>query len=105
MDTSEYIAALTEVMREVMQIRRLTEHLRDRSSSRRHFASEMDIGQSARKTDSAKDLEIMAANLLEIAREIPPGAERHNALKQIGKPRIKLDVLVSKQKELPRQLT
>jgi hypothetical protein len=31
-----------------------------------------------------KELEEMAAKLLEIARKLPPGQDRHNALQEIG---------------------
>ena len=46
-------------------------------------------------------LEVVAANLLETARKIPPRSERHDVLNQIGKLRIRLDALVSGQKKLP----
>ena len=97
---SEYIAALSEVKREVTQFRRFAGHLRGSDLSRRLFALAIEIERLAQEIDSAKDLEVVAANLLETACKIPPGSERHNVLKQIGKLRIKLDALVSKQKKL-----
>jgi hypothetical protein len=97
----EYIAALTEVKSEVIQFRRFTGRLRGSDLLRRLFALAIEIERLAQETDSAKDLEVVAANLLETARQIPPGSERHDVLKQIGKLRIKLDALVSEQKKLP----
>ena len=97
----EYIAALTEVKSEVIQFRRFTGRLRGSDLLRRLFALAIEIERLAQETDSAKDLEVVAANLLETARQIPPGSERHDVLKQIGKLRIKLDALVSEQKQLP----
>jgi hypothetical protein len=95
----EYIAALTELKSELMQFRRFAGHLRGSDLLRRLFASAIEIERLAQEIDSAKDLEVVAANLLETARKIPPGSERHNVLKQIGKLRIKLDALVSEQKK------
>jgi hypothetical protein len=96
----EYIAALTEVKSEVMQFRRFAGRLRGSDLLRRLFALAIEIERLAQEIDSAKDLEVVAANLLETARKIPPGSERHDILKQIGKLRIKLDALVSEQKKL-----
>ena len=97
----EYIAALTEVKSEAMQFRRFVGYLRGSDFSRRLFALAIEIERHAQEIDSAKVLEIVAADLLETARKIPPGSERHDVLKQIGKLRIKLDALVSEQKKLP----
>src|ERR1700732_1472975 len=97
----EYIAALTEVKSEDMQFRRFAGHLRGSDLLRLVFALACEIERLAQEIDSAKDLEVVAANLLETACKIPPGSERHNVLKQIGKLRIKLDALVSEQKKLP----
>ena len=101
MGMPEYIAALTEVKSEVMQFRRFAGHLRGSDLLRRLFALTIEIERLAQEIHSAKDLEVVAANLLETARKIPPGSERHDVLKQIGKLRIKLDALVSEQKKLP----
>jgi hypothetical protein len=101
MGMSEYIAALTEVKSEVMQFRRFAGHLRGSDLSRRLFGLAMKIERLMQEIDSAKDLEVVAANLLETARKIPPGSERHDVLRQIGKLRIKLGALVSEQKKLP----
>jgi hypothetical protein len=98
---SEYIAALTEVKSEVMQFRRFVGYLRGSDLSRRLFALTIEIERLAQEIHNAKDLEVLAANLLETARKMPPGSERHDVLKQIGKLRIKLDALVSEQKKLP----
>jgi hypothetical protein len=98
---SEYIAALTEVKSEVMQFRRFAGHLRSSDQSRRLFALAIEIERLAQEIDSAKNLEVVASNLLETARKIPPGSERHYVLRQVGKLRIKLDALVSEQKKLP----
>jgi len=61
----------------------------------------IEIERLAQEIDSAMDLEVAAGDLLETARKIPPGSERHGVLKQIGKLRMKLDALVSEQKKLP----
>jgi hypothetical protein len=98
---SEYIAALTEVKSEVMQFRRFAAHLRGSDQSRRFFALAIEIERLAQEIDSAKDLEVVAASLLETARKIPPGSERYDVLRQIGKLRIRLDALLSEQKKLP----
>ena len=37
-----------------------------------------------------QDLEEMAANLLEVARKIPPGPDRHESLKEIGRFRMRV---------------
>jgi hypothetical protein len=97
----EYIAALTEVKSEVMQFRRFAGRLRGSDSLRRLFELTIEIERLAQEIHSVKDLEVVAANLLETARKIPPGPERYDVLKQIGKLRIKLDALVSEQKKLP----
>ena len=98
---SEYIAALTEMKSEVMQFRRFVGYLRASDLSRRLFALAIEIERLAQEMDSAKALEVVAADLLDAARKIPPGSERHNVLRQVGKLRIKLDALVSEQKKLP----
>ena len=97
---TEYIAALTEVKSEVMQFRRFAGGLRSSDLLRRLFALAIEIERLAQAMDSANDLEVGAANLLETTRKMPPGSERHNVLKQIGKLGIKLDALVSAQKKL-----
>lgn len=84
-----------------MQFRRFAGHLRGSDLSRRLFALAIEIERLVQEIDSAKDLEVAAANLLETTRKIPPGSERHGVLRQIGKLRIKLDSLVSEQKTLP----
>jgi len=96
----EYIAALTEVNDEVMQIRRLTGPLRDSELSGRLLALAIEIGRAAQEMDSMKDLEAIAAELLQTARKIPP-SERYDILRPIGRLRIKLDALVSLRKQLP----
>jgi hypothetical protein len=45
-----------------------------------------------------QDLETMAAKLLEIARNLPPGSERHSILKEIGKFRVRITALKAKGK-------
>jgi hypothetical protein len=45
-----------------------------------------------------QDLETMAAKLLEIARNLPPGSERHSILKEIGKFRVQITALKAKRK-------
>jgi hypothetical protein len=45
-----------------------------------------------------KELEEMAAKLLENARKLPPGPERHDALQEIGKFRSQLFELKAKGK-------
>ena len=101
MGMPEYIAALTEVKSEVMQFRRFAGHLRGSDLSRRLFVLTIEVERLAQEIDGAKDLEVVAAGLLETARKMPPGSERHDVLKQIGKLRIKLNALVSEQKKLP----
>jgi hypothetical protein len=97
----EYIAALTEVNGQVMQIRRLTGRLRDPELSRRLLALAVEIGRGAQEMDSMKDdLEPVVAKLLQTAREIPP-SERYEIIRLIGRLRIKLDALVSIRKQLP----
>jgi hypothetical protein len=97
----EYIAALTEVKNETLEFRRFAGYLRGSDSSRGLFALVLEIERRAEEMDSAKHLQVLAGDLLKTARKIPPGSERHDVLKQIGKLRIKLDVLASEQKKLP----
>jgi len=97
----EYVAALTGVKSEAMQFRRFAGRLRGSDLLRRLFALAIEIERLAQEIDSAKELEVVAANLLETVRKFPPGSECHDVLKQIGKLRIKLDALVSEQKKLP----
>jgi hypothetical protein len=40
-----------------------------------------------------KELEEMAAKLLETARKLPPGQDRHNALQEIGRFRTRIAAL------------
>jgi hypothetical protein len=47
-----------------------------------------------------KDLEDMAAKLLETARKLPRGPERYAVLKQIGTFRIKLAAIAAKREPL-----
>jgi hypothetical protein len=47
-----------------------------------------------------KDLEVLAAQLLESARKLPPGPDRHDLLKQIGTFRIKLAAIAAKREQL-----
>ena len=47
-----------------------------------------------------KDLEDMAAKLLESARKLPPGPDRHDLLKQIETFRIKLAGIAAKREQL-----
>jgi hypothetical protein len=96
----EYIAALTGVKGAVAQFRRFAAHLRGSDSLRRLLAVVTEIERLAQEIDSAKELEGAAASLMETARTIPPGPERHDVLKQIGKLHIKLDAVVSAQKKL-----
>ncbi len=96
----EYIAALTGVNSELAQFRRFAGHLRGSDSSRRLLALTMQIERLAQEIDGATELARAAARLVETARNIPPGSERHDVLKQIGKLRIKLDALVSEQNKL-----
>jgi hypothetical protein len=96
----EYIAVLTEVNGEVMQIRRLTGRLQDSELSRRLLALAIEIGRGAQEMDSMKDLEPVVVKLLQTAREIPP-SERYEIIRLIGSLRIKLDALVSIRKQQP----
>lgn len=96
----EYIAALAEVNGEIMQIRRLTACLQDPELSRQLLALAIEIGRGAQEMDSVKNLDAIAAKLLQTAREIPP-SERYEIIRQIGRLRIKLDALVSMRKQLP----
>jgi hypothetical protein len=96
----EYVAALTEVNGEVMQIRRRAGRLQDPELSRRLLALAIEIGRGAQEMDSMKDLEPVVAKLLQTAREIPP-SERYEIMRLIGRLRIKLDALVSIRKQLP----
>jgi hypothetical protein len=50
------------------------------------------------KATETQDLETMAAKLLEIARNLPPGSERHSILKEIGKFRMQITTLKAKGK-------
>jgi hypothetical protein len=50
------------------------------------------------KVTEMQDLETMAAKLLEIAGNLPPGSERHSALKEIGKFRVQIIALKVKGK-------
>ena len=50
--------------------------------------------------DTMKDLEDMAAKLLETARKLPRGPERYAVLKQIGTFRIKLAAIAAKREPL-----
>ena len=47
------------------------------------------------------DLEKKLAKLLEDARKLPPGQERHELLKEIGRFRLKLDALKKRKKSRP----
>ena len=96
----EYIAALTEVNGEVMQIRRLTGRLQDPELSRRLLALAIEIGRGAQEMDGMNDLEAVVGKLLQTAREIPP-SERYDIIRLIGRLRIKLDALVSIRNQLP----
>ena len=42
------------------------------------------------KAAKLKELEEMAAKLLETARKLPPGQDRHNALQEIGRLRARI---------------
>jgi hypothetical protein len=50
------------------------------------------------KAIETRELETMAAKLLEIARNLPPGSERHSILKAIGKFRVQITALKTKGK-------
>jgi hypothetical protein len=50
-----------------------------------------------------QDLEDMAVKLLETARKLPPGPERHALLKQISTFRTKLAVIAARRKQLHQQ--
>ena len=45
-----------------------------------------------------RDLEHKLAKLLESARQLPPGRERHELLKEIGRLRVKIDAIITKQR-------
>jgi hypothetical protein len=49
--------------------------------------------------DTMKDLEDVATKLLESARKLPPGPDRHDLLKQIGTFRIKLAAIAAKREQ------
>jgi hypothetical protein len=44
-------------------------------------------------------LEEDLAKLLVTVRRLPPGTERHEALKQIGRLRLKIDAIISEQQQ------
>lgn len=46
-----------------------------------------------KELSALEELEVLANNLLKQAQELPPGAERNQALKDIGKLRQRLDAL------------
>ena len=46
------------------------------------------------------DLEEMAAKLLESARKLPPGPERHDLLKEIGILRARVAAIAAKREQL-----
>jgi hypothetical protein len=48
-----------------------------------------------------RELEEIAAKLLALARELPPGEERHKAFQQIGSFQIRIDML---KDVVPREL-
>jgi hypothetical protein len=50
------------------------------------------------KVTEMQDLETMAAKLLDIARKLPPGSDRHSILKEIGKFRVRITALKAKGK-------
>ena len=50
-----------------------------------------------------QDLEEIAVKLLETARKLPPGSERHALLKQISTFRTKLAVIAARRKQLHQQ--
>jgi hypothetical protein len=45
-----------------------------------------------------KELEEIAAKLLGTARKLPPGQDRHNALREIGRFRVRITALKAKGK-------
>jgi hypothetical protein len=56
------------------------------------------IKSTDRTLTEMQDLEEMAAKLLKIARNLPPGRVRHDILKEIGKFRARIIALVAKGK-------
>jgi hypothetical protein len=50
------------------------------------------------KVAEMQDLDTIAAKLLEIARNLPPGSERHSILKEIGKFRVLITAIKAKGK-------
>jgi Cdc6-like AAA superfamily ATPase len=51
--------------------------------------------QSDPMLTKAQDLEEIAAKLLETARKLPPGQDRHNALQEVGRFRARIAALQS----------
>jgi len=50
-----------------------------------------------------KELEEMAAKLLETARKLPPGQDRHNALQEIGRFRTRITGLQHQEMRSPHR--
>ena len=69
------------------------------SGSRAEGEGEMISVKAGRpKVTEMQDLETMAAKLLEIARNLPRGSERHSILKEIGKFSVQITALKAKGK-------
>jgi hypothetical protein len=52
------------------------------------------------ETEMQDDLEEIAAKLLQAARKLPPGSERHGILKEIGKFRVRINRLRAQPDQL-----
>jgi hypothetical protein len=46
-----------------------------------------------------QDLEKLIVELLAVARKLPPGEERHDILKEVGRLRVRLDALSARLKK------
>ena len=46
-----------------------------------------------------RDLEEALAKLLETVRQLPPGPQRHELLKEVGRFRMMLDVIMARQEQ------
>jgi hypothetical protein len=58
------------------------------------------VGDIERNQHKMRDLENMAAKLLESAHKLPPGSERHELLKEIGIFRARIAAIVAKREQL-----
>jgi hypothetical protein len=62
--------------------------------------SVLEFRTAKRNGDKMRDLEEMAAKLLETASKLPPGPERHDLLKEIGTFRARIAIITGRQEQL-----